>query len=517
MNLSGEEALVLAKKYTDEHGGGGTKNYNELSNKPQINGVELYGNMLPSDLGLADEESVLGIESNIESISEGLTALKSDLDKLNEGGLVIKDEVIAKDINNWLDEHPEATTTVQDGSLDLNKFKKNAIPFITLSQLGATSGSDISDVLLDAINNYTDRIIVIDNVYRCEKDITVSVSNWHIYALPDTKIITKNTLTIDNCTNIKIDNLVWRDETARSEQIGLVLESTVSNSIFNRCTIRGFKTACVLNDFAHVVFNDCNFIAGRNSETLVKLNNYFSELSKFNRCNFEGGMTETQNCTTGIEIQAGVWFEFNSCDITNCETLLKMNDLEANTRQLRFTNCTFNHYVYAVVYGDRGLTSLLFAQCIFKGNNGKYTPLYLLKDVKGNVTFRDCYEMTEADNYCYINVAENKNTVIIGNFLEAKKFYSATTENVKDNIYVIVCIELTNPDTVSISKNTTSNYKQINSIGFFKPKLLWSDNNNAYKVIPYCEKPADTTCRIFFGVTTDGNAYTYTYQLCRLW
>lgn len=86
MNLSGEEALVLAKKYTDEHGGGGggTSNYNDLSNKPQINGHILNGNKTSSDLGLADEESVLGIESNIESISEGLTALKGDLSQLSE-------------------------------------------------------------------------------------------------------------------------------------------------------------------------------------------------------------------------------------------------------------------------------------------------------------------------------------------------------------------------------------------------------------------------------------------------
>ena len=34
----------------------------------------------------------------------------------------LKDEVIAEDINNWLNEHPEATTTVQDGSLTSDKF-----------------------------------------------------------------------------------------------------------------------------------------------------------------------------------------------------------------------------------------------------------------------------------------------------------------------------------------------------------------------------------------------------------
>lgn len=79
MALKSDELYAILNKKIEEGGGGGggTKNYNELSNKPQINGVELYGNMLPSDLGLADEESVLGIESNIESISEELDALKN--------------------------------------------------------------------------------------------------------------------------------------------------------------------------------------------------------------------------------------------------------------------------------------------------------------------------------------------------------------------------------------------------------------------------------------------------------
>ena len=34
-------------------GGGGTTNYNQLENKPQIGGVTLIGNKTASDLGLA--------------------------------------------------------------------------------------------------------------------------------------------------------------------------------------------------------------------------------------------------------------------------------------------------------------------------------------------------------------------------------------------------------------------------------------------------------------------------------
>ena len=41
-----------------EGGGGGTTNYNDLTNKPSINGVELVGDQTPQDLGLAEWEDV---------------------------------------------------------------------------------------------------------------------------------------------------------------------------------------------------------------------------------------------------------------------------------------------------------------------------------------------------------------------------------------------------------------------------------------------------------------------------
>lgn len=44
------------------------------------------------------------------------------ISKLNEGGLVLKDEIIEEDINNWLNEHPEATTTVQNKSITETKI-----------------------------------------------------------------------------------------------------------------------------------------------------------------------------------------------------------------------------------------------------------------------------------------------------------------------------------------------------------------------------------------------------------
>ena len=48
--------------------------------------------------------------------------LKGDLDTLNQGGLNLKEDFIGQQVNEWLDEHPEATTTVQDHSLNIDKM-----------------------------------------------------------------------------------------------------------------------------------------------------------------------------------------------------------------------------------------------------------------------------------------------------------------------------------------------------------------------------------------------------------
>ena len=41
-----------------KNGGGGTSDYTDLENKPQINSVELSGNKSLHDLGIAGEDSI---------------------------------------------------------------------------------------------------------------------------------------------------------------------------------------------------------------------------------------------------------------------------------------------------------------------------------------------------------------------------------------------------------------------------------------------------------------------------
>lgn len=66
----------------------------------------------PSNPPIDKSLTVENAAADAKATGDKINSLNEDLDKLNEGGLNLKDEVIAEDINNWLDEHPEATTTV---------------------------------------------------------------------------------------------------------------------------------------------------------------------------------------------------------------------------------------------------------------------------------------------------------------------------------------------------------------------------------------------------------------------
>lgn len=60
-----QETYAAAVAYMNAHGGGGgggTTNYNQLSNRPQIEGVTLSGNKSASDLGLIAAPVITGTQ-----------------------------------------------------------------------------------------------------------------------------------------------------------------------------------------------------------------------------------------------------------------------------------------------------------------------------------------------------------------------------------------------------------------------------------------------------------------------
>ena len=69
-----EELLIELKAAIEGGGGGGTSDYTQLSNKPQINSIELTGDKSSSDLGLQDTISDLAAIRNNASAGAGAAA-----------------------------------------------------------------------------------------------------------------------------------------------------------------------------------------------------------------------------------------------------------------------------------------------------------------------------------------------------------------------------------------------------------------------------------------------------------
>lgn len=84
----GNATKGYVKKHSGGGGGGGTSNYNDLSNKPQINGVTLSGNKTSEDLGISGGgTSVVSYNENVAtSGSETIYDLGAKLTELGFAG-----------------------------------------------------------------------------------------------------------------------------------------------------------------------------------------------------------------------------------------------------------------------------------------------------------------------------------------------------------------------------------------------------------------------------------------------
>ncbi len=86
------------------------------------------------------------------------------------------DEQTAYAVSDWLNNHPEATTTVQDGSLTLQKFKNGEIPFVTPEMFGARGDgeTDDSDALILACEH--ENVLLSNKTYKVTKIIPTQTS-----------------------------------------------------------------------------------------------------------------------------------------------------------------------------------------------------------------------------------------------------------------------------------------------------------------------------------------------------
>lgn len=138
----------------------------------------------------AESERAKGVENQLKEEKADKTDLdieRKRIDVLNDGGLNLKDEVIDTSIKAWLAEHPEATTTVQDGTITEPKIANSLLPLIKNSYVtpemfgciadGKTDNSEHFNKLLKKI---TDEVIVFSNGVYCFSNGLDFHSNMHV-------------------------------------------------------------------------------------------------------------------------------------------------------------------------------------------------------------------------------------------------------------------------------------------------------------------------------------------------
>ena len=208
------------------------------------------------------------------------------------------DEQTEHAVSDWLDAHPEATTTVQDGSLTESKFadslKLKAIKdYVTPEMFGAKGDgeTDDSDAVQDALDASLYVKFTTGKTYIC--------SNCQIRSGHD---IDLNGATLQTVENAPIfisdsgDNIaVNRVHIYNGNLKGNSVDATQTNQ-------KLINIACFYSVFEDLRFSECYngiFLRSRTNSTTSTVENVFKDL-KFNTCYYRAFETDANgNATDG--------------------------------------------------------------------------------------------------------------------------------------------------------------------------------------------------------------------------
>ena len=207
-------------------GGGGTSNYNDLANKPQINGNTLEGNKTPEQLGISipdmanyynksETNTLLDGKANVSDLPDMNNYYdKSETDNLLDGKADVSD---LPDMNNYYDK--SETDDLLDEKVDNSRFNAASLPI--------TSGSATNTkAYIDNIADYsTSEKAVgkwIDGRTVYQKVIPVNITATNTW---------NNTETIDGITRIISAEFLIYEGGNRSNGIRQGLFAEISTTV----------------------------------------------------------------------------------------------------------------------------------------------------------------------------------------------------------------------------------------------------------------------------------------------
>lgn len=154
------------------------------------------------------------LSGKVNENTSGISELKEDLETLNQGGLNLKEDFIDQQVNEWLDKHPEATTTVQDYSLTVDKMVIGTLGYVTPEMFGAVGDGKTDDTgaIQKAIDSVKNGYVLFQrSTYCVSKELQITNKNIIFNNCILKRISNCTVLNFDNSNNFKLSDVTITD------------------------------------------------------------------------------------------------------------------------------------------------------------------------------------------------------------------------------------------------------------------------------------------------------------------
>lgn len=473
------------------------------------------------------------LKKELSLLKEDISTNKADIATLNQGGLNLKEDFIGQQVNEWLDEHPEATTTVQDHSLTIDKMVVGTLGYVTPEMFGAISDgrsdnpTDNTVAFQNAINYCQENnvnLYIPVGVYLVNGTLTsngrfkmygaMSASTPRNSAVSNASIIyctmdSEEPLLKFTNTNysINIENLVILSNYANRDAIHLI--HCGWNSLFRNVFISSFKGHAIYFDRQYdTVFENCSFIAcckydGDNTKYSIKLDDIDSDTTNaihFTNCLFEHSLhfvdlQKTRDCAfVNCKFESGdVSKEVNEEAQTHYSDGLPVIRIGANTFETIFSACMFMiQGMENFCFKDSGeslakhLTNITINGCTFTSGIIKNAyGINLINTQYTRVLMSNCFASLLNPNNYSVNVKNSNisNCEFIIHAKDTTNFYGIKLNNSNlDNCRIGAHVDNGEYVATNVIPLMVTNESNVTNIKYFSPWLETFPFKQRYKM-----------------------------------
>lgn len=490
------------------------------------------------------------VEKLSSEVAEEVGKLSNEIDTLNKGGLNLKEDFIGEQVNEWLDEHPDATTTVQDHSLTIDKMVVGTLGYVTPKMFGAIGDgvSDDTNAFKQAINFITNKIVETQTMYNM---VILKINNG-VYKITETinlnpyiKVVADGNVAIDFYGENSLFNYVALNINNDNENVqqdyqsgvmfdgnGLVLrnksnsdhaaafyfdmpietkKTTIARTVFKNVKIKNFTHGLhifmknfYMVTFENFNFQDClccvRFDAGNGS-----LPYNAGERIIFNNCLFNGTTALLVN-TTSIEVY------FNRCSFDFLNGLL--NSFMTGWNNFTFSKCHIEKISNFITQGNVGpyYNNTIFDKCLFLLEN---TNLFKHSD---RMTIKNStFNFTSDIQLTALNMFIGGEVSLINNHISNRYFYSSFLNSAPFFDIDEIASNITIPcDLKNYKINDIANVKTANIIndGIVKCLQLVATTTGEQKTMislksPIAVKNNELNVNVLFDVNCESVTFNY--------